>query len=201
MPRAKGNELLEEARARQPRFVEAVLGDARTSAAHRMERHEFRNGLDALVQVLRLMWVSDAFAAQVCYRAKVRLQVLGVPVLPRVLHKLAMSTAQVSIGDPVVIHPGFYLPHGQVVIDGLVEIHGGVTIRPWVTIGLKEGVLTGPVIKGGTKIGTGAKLIGPITVGPHALVGANAVVVRDVPPRTTVVGAPARPLAAPTEDG
>jgi serine O-acetyltransferase len=145
-------------------------------------------------EVLRLAWVSDAFLALVCYRGKAALQAKGIPVLPRLLHRLAMALAQVSIGDPVVVRPGVYLPHGQVVIDGLTEIHSNVTIRPWVTIGLKEGVLVGPVIKGGSRIGTGAKLIGPITVGPHANVGANAVVLRDVAPHTTVVGVPARPI-------
>jgi hypothetical protein len=52
----------------------------------------------------RLM--SDAFLAQALYRAEARLQALGVPVLPRLAHRLAMALAQVAIGDPVVIHPG-----------------------------------------------------------------------------------------------
>jgi serine O-acetyltransferase len=198
MGRSNGNDLIASVRARHPRFVEAVVADARASAAHRMERHEFRSGLDTLVQVLRLLWVSDAFAAQACYRAKARLQALGVPVLPRLFHRIAMTLAQVSIGDPVLVHPGLYLPHGQVVIDGLVEIHAGVTIRPWVTIGLKEGGLHGPTIKGGTNIGTGAKVFGEITVGPYAQIGANAVVVRDVAPRTTVAGVPAVPIGQQT---
>ena len=62
-----------------------------------------------------------------------------MPVLPRIAHRLAMVLAQVSIGDPVVMHPGVYIVHGQVVIDGLAEIHPGVTIAPWVTIGLRAG--------------------------------------------------------------
>jgi serine O-acetyltransferase len=194
MPRTKENELIARVRERQPRFVEAVVADARTSLAHRMERHELRSNLDTFVQVLRLMWVSDAFAAQVAYRARTHLKARGVPVLPLLLHRFSMVVAQVSIGDPVLIHPGVYLPHGQVVIDGFAEIHPGVTIRPWVTIGLKEGVLDGPVIKGGAKIGTGAKIIGPVQIGPHALVGANAVVVKDVPAGATVAGVPAVPL-------
>jgi serine O-acetyltransferase len=194
MRRRRSNELIEAVRARHPRFVEAVVADARTSASHRMERHEFRPGLDTLLQVLRLMWVSDAFFAQVCYRAQARLQTRGVPILPMVAHRASMMVAQVSIGDPVLIHPGVYMPHGQVVIDGFVEIHAGVTIRPWVTIGLKEGVLRGAVIKGGTRIGTGAKIIGPVQIGPHATIGANAVVVKDVPPHTTVAGVPAVPI-------
>ena len=63
----------------------------------------------------------------------------GVPVLPRIAHRLAMAIAQVSIGDPVIVHPGVYIVHGQVVIDGLVEVHPGAVIAPWVTLGLRGG--------------------------------------------------------------
>jgi serine O-acetyltransferase len=138
------------------------------------------------------MWTSDAFFAQVLYRGKARLQARGVPLLPRVLHRAAMIIAQVCIGDPVVVHPGVYLNHGQVVIDGYVEIHSDVVIAPFVTIGLRAGDFRGPVIGPGVHIGTGAKVIGPIEVGAGAVIGANAVVVDDVPPGATVVGSPAR---------
>jgi len=185
---------LRELQSRHPRLREAVLGDARLTAAHRFERHEFGSGLDAAVQVLRLMWVSDAFFAQVLYRVKARLQALGVPVLPRLAHRLAMATAQLSIGDPVVVHPGVYVMHGQVVIDGLVEIHSGTVISPFVTIGLRGGGFHGPTIGPNVIIGTGAKVLGEIRVGPGARIGANAVVLDDVPEATTVVGVPARPL-------
>ena len=67
------------------------------------------------------------------------MQALGVPLLPRLAHRLAMAIAQVSIGDPVVIEPGIYIVHGQVVVDGLVEIQSGVVIAPLVTIGLRAG--------------------------------------------------------------
>jgi serine O-acetyltransferase len=138
------------------------------------------------------MWVSDAFAAQALYRAKARLQSLGIPILPRFAHRLAMAIAQVSIGDPVVMQPGVYIAHGQVVIDGFVEIHRGVVIFPWVTIGLRAGNFDGPKILDGAQIGTGSKVIGPVTIGKGARIGANSVVVTDVAPNTTVVGAPAR---------
>lgn len=180
-------------RSQHPPFVEAVLEDAKVTARYRAERFEFRSRADAIAQALRLAWVSDAFFAQVCYRAKARLQALGVPVLPRLAHRLAMAIAQVSIGDPVVIQPGLYLAHGQVVIDGIVTIDRGVVIFPWVTIGLRAGVFDGPTIEQGVHIGTGAKVLGPVRLGARAHVGANAVVVDDVPPSTTVVGAPARP--------
>jgi serine O-acetyltransferase len=194
MRRQSVNPVHQRVRDAHPGFLEAVRTDAVHVAAQRMERKELRNGLDELVQIIRLMCVTDAFAAQVCYRAKAAMQAAGIPVLPRVAHRLAMMLAQVSIGDPVVIQPGFYMPHGQVVIDGITEIHSGVTIRPWVTIGLKEGVLNGPTIKGGARIGTGAKVIGPITIGVKAVIGANAVVVKDVPDGATVAGVPATEL-------
>jgi serine O-acetyltransferase len=182
-----------EIRAKHPRFFAALVADARTTAAYRAERSEFRGRTDALVQALRLMWVSDAFAAQALYRAKARLQSLGIPILPRLAHRLAMMTAQVCIGDPVVMHPGVYIAHGQVVIDGFVEIRRGVVIFPWVTIGLRAGNFNGPKILEGVHIGTGAKVIGPITIGTGARIGANAVVVGDVAAHKTVVGIPARP--------
>ncbi len=117
-------------RARHPGLRDAVLADARITAHYRGERHEFRSTLDALGQVLRLMWVADAFAAQVLYRVKAALQRRGVPILPRLAHKAAMRMAQVSIGDPVLVHPGVYIIHGQVVLDGLVEVGAGTVIAP-----------------------------------------------------------------------
>jgi serine O-acetyltransferase len=180
-------------RARHPHLRVAVPADARVTAMHRGERYEFRSRFDTVAQIVRLAWVSDAFLAQLLYRLKARLQSLGIPVAPRIAHRLAMMVAQVSIGDPVVIQPGIYIVHGQVVVDGIVEIGSGVVISPFVVIGLRAGDVRGPVVEDGVSIGTGAKLIGPSRIGAGATIGANAVVLDDVPARATVVGAPARP--------
>jgi serine O-acetyltransferase len=180
-------------RRQHPRFREALIADALLTLSYRSERYALRSRFDKLWQILRLMWVSDAFFAQACYRAKARLQGLGVPVLPRIFHRLAMVTSQVSIGDPVVVQPGIYIAHGQVVIDGFVRIESGVILSPWVTVGLRAGdILKGPTIQQDVHIGTGAKVLGPITIGSGARIGANAVVIADVPPGVTVVGVPAR---------
>jgi serine O-acetyltransferase len=135
------------------------------------------------------MWVTDAFFAQVCYRAKVACR--DVPVLPAVLHRLAIVTGQVCIGDKAVIQPGVYLPHGQVVIDGLTYVSTGVVLRPFVTLGLRDGDIFGPRIGERVLVGTGAKVFGPLEVGAGSRIGANAVVHRDVPAGTTAVGVPA----------
>lgn len=181
-------------RARHPGLREALVADARITAAMRGERHVFRSRIDTAAQLVRLAWMSDAFLSQALYRLKARLQAAGVPLVPRLAHRLAMALAQVSIGDPVVVGPGVYLIHGQVVIDGLVEIAEGAVIAPFVTIGLRAGDVQGATIGPGVQIGTGAKVIGPVRIGAGATIGANAVVVDDVPEGATVVGAPARPV-------
>lgn len=186
--------VLEQRRERFPGLTEAVLGDAKVWAAYRNERHEFRNALDGWLQAIRLMWVTDAFFGFACYRLKAAAQARGVPLIPRLAHKMAMRNAQVCIGDPVIIEPGVYVAHGQIVIDGLVEIGRGAVLFPWTTIGLKAGIGRGATIGPRVTIGTGAKVIGPVTIGAGATIGANAVVVDDVAPGATVVGAPARPV-------
>ena len=113
-------------------------------------------------------------------------------MLPRLAHRCAVAIAQLSIGDPVVVHPGVYVAHGQVVIDGEVEVQAGTVIFPWVTIRGTAPGLERATIGRHAKIGTGATILGPVKVGPGARIGANAVVVDDVPARATVVGVPAR---------
>ena len=103
-----------------------------------------------------------------------------------------MMLAQVSIGDPVIVQPGLYVIHGQIVIDGLVEVGPGAVIGPWVTIGLRAGNVQGATLERDVHVGTGAKVVGPVRIGAGAQIGANAVVVTDVEPGSTVVGVPAK---------
>ena len=102
------------------------------------------------------------------------------------------------------IHPGatigrhFFIDHDFVVIGETAEIGDGVTIYQNVTLGgtSPDNGIAGkrhPTISDGAIIGSGAQVLGPITIGVRARVGANAVVTKDVPEGTTVVGIPARP--------
>lgn len=183
-----------DVRSRHPRFVDAVVADARLTASHRGDRSEYRNQVDAAVQVVRLALVTDAFLAQCCYRAKADLQRRGVPALPRLLHRMAVTRGQIAIGDPVVMAPGVFIPHGQVVIDGMTSVGARAVLGPFTTIGLQGGNVEGPTLGERVRVGTGARILGPVTVGDGASVGANAVVLSDVAAGTVVVGAPARPV-------
>lgn len=187
--------LARDVRKRHPRFFEAVVADARVTAEFRGERHVFRSRADTALQIVRLAWSGDAFLAQALYRAKARLQALGVPLLPRICHRLAFSLGQITIGDPVVIQPGLYLLHGQVVIDGFTEIGPRARIAPFVTIGLRQEHIVGPRIGADVQIGTGAKVLGEVTIGDGAEIGANAVVIGDVGDGEVVAGIPAAPIA------
>ena len=104
----------------------------------------------------------------------------------------------------IEIHPGaiigrnFFIDHGAGVVIGETSIIGDdVIIYHDVTLGgttLRHGKRH-PTIMNGVIIGAGAQVLGPVTVGENARIGANAVVVRDVPPHATMVGIPARAVA------
>lgn len=101
----------------------------------------------------------------------------------------------------VEIHPGaqigrrFFIDHGMgVVIGETTEIGDDVMIYHGVTLGgaSSEDVKRHPTVEDGVMIGTGAKVLGNITLGEGSRIGANAVVIKDVPARNTAVGIPAR---------
>ncbi len=186
--------LIKSVQQRHPPFKAAVLADMQLERRARGEDTAMSSRAAVLIEAVRLAVVSDAFGALVLYRFKASCQRRGIPVVPRVAHRFAIAWAQLSIGDPVVIHPGVRFPHGQVIVDGFVEIHSGAQIRPFVVIGLREGDYQGPTIEAFAEIGTGAKILGPVRIGDRSRVGANAVVVHDVAPRSVVVGVPARPV-------
>lgn len=188
-------------RARHPHFAAAVLADARIHARHRGRPLAGASRARVGLEALRLAWQSDSFLAQAMYRAKARLQGLGVPIVPRILHRLAISMSGIYIGDPVILHGGVHLVHGQIVIDGIVEIQPGTTIFPFVTIGLRTGSRIGPSIGPRVTIGSGARVLGDVEIGEGATVGANAVAVADVGPGVTVVGVPARAVGASAGPG
>ncbi len=132
------------------------------------------------------------------YRLQVWARSHSIPLLPVVCRQLTMSIAGVSIGDRVQIGPGLLINHGHVVIDGETKIGPLCSIAPFVTIGLNTGgpdaSIQGPWIGRFVFIGTGAKILGHIGIGDNCRIGANAVVITDIPENCTAVGVPAKPI-------
>jgi len=97
------------------------------------------------------------------------------------------------------VGPGLRIDHGHALVinDGTI-VGSGCHLRNSTTIGNKlkpDGTYSGsPVIGNGVDVGSNAVILGEITIGDHAVIGAGAVVVHDVPPRAVVAGNPARVL-------
>ena len=121
----------------------------------------------------------------------------GVPFFPRVLAYTSRSITGVEIHPAASIGSDFFIDHGSgVVIGETAEIGDRVTLFQGVTLG-GTGFARGkrhPTLEDDVTVGSGAKLLGPVVVGQNAKVGANTVVIEDVPPETTVVGNPGHPV-------
>jgi len=117
----------------------------------------------------------------------------GVPGLPMAISYTSRAVTGVEIHPAARIGDEFFIDHGSgVVIGETAEIGDRVTLYQGVTLG-GTGFQRGkrhPTVGDEVTIGSGAKLLGPVTVGRGAKVGANTVVVADVPENATVVGNP-----------
>lgn len=108
-----------------------------------------------------------------------------IPAFSKIVRMLLHCDIYCDLRDRVVLMPH---PYG-IIIHSLARIGNGVTIMQHVTIGGREFNLNeAPVIEDDVYIGAGARVLGSIRVGRKALIGANAVVTRDVPAGATVVG-------------
>jgi serine O-acetyltransferase len=121
----------------------------------------------------------------------------GVPLLPRLISMLSRALTGIEIHPAARIGEGLFIDHGAgVVIGETAQIGDDVTLYQGVTLG-GTGFATGkrhPTVEDNVTIGSGAKLLGPITIGHGAKIGANSVVITDVPPNCTVVGNPGHPV-------
>lgn len=133
--------------------------------------------------------------ATVAHRIAHRLWTGGLRTPARLASYLARAVTGIDIHPGAKIGPGFFIDHGAgVVIGETAEVGRDVTLYHGVTLG---GVSWAPgkrhpSLGDGVMVGAGAKILGPITVGAGARVGANSVVVEPVPEDATVVGIPAR---------
>jgi serine O-acetyltransferase len=137
--------------------------------------------------------VQALLAHRVCHA----LHAAGVPLLPRIIAYATTAMTGVEIHPAARIGRGLFIDHGVgVVIGETADVGDDVTIYQGVTLG-GTGFARGkrhPTVGNEVMIGAGAALLGPITIGERSKIGANSVVIHDVPPNSTVVGNPGHPV-------
>lgn len=135
--------------------------------------------------------------AVLAHRISHALDEAGVPLAPRVLANVVKVVTGVEIHPAANIGRGLFIDHGAgVVIGETADVGDDVTMYQGVTLG-GTGFARGkrhPTVGSEVMIGSGAKLLGPIDVGARSKIGANSVVIHDVPENATVVGNPGHPV-------
>jgi len=172
-----------------PRTLRRVASEIRRDVAAARERDPAARGVSSLEILASWPGVHALLAHRVAYA----LHHAGVPLAPRLLAMLTRAITGIEIHPAASVGQGLFIDHGTgVVIGETAQIGDEVTLYQGVTLG-GTGFATGkrhPTVQDNVTIGSGAKLLGPITVGHGSKIGANSVVITDVPPNATVVGNP-----------
>jgi serine O-acetyltransferase len=170
-----------------------VLGEVSADVASARERDPAARGIGTLEILTGWAGVQALLAHRVAHA----LWDAEVPLVPRTIAYTTRAITGIEIHPAARIGSDFFIDHGSgVVIGETAEIGDRVTLYQGVTLG-GTGFARGkrhPTLDDDVTVGSGAKLLGPVTVGRNAKVGANTVVIEDVPAQTTVVGNPGHPV-------
>lgn len=157
-------------------------------------------------------WTKPGFRAVAVHRLgvwrmRIPSKLLRVPmsVLYRMLYRKVRNTYGIELPYTVTLGRRVIVEHqGAIVIHGDCSIGDDCVIRQGVTLGnryLDRQLLDAPQLGSRVNIGAGAKIFGKVTIGDNATIGANAVVLCDIPPNSTAVGVPARIIHSNLESG
>jgi serine O-acetyltransferase len=170
-----------------------VLGEIRADVASARDRDPAARSVGT-AEIL-MNW--GGVQALLAHRVSHALHGAGIPILPMTVAYASRAVTGVEIHPAARVGRDFFIDHGSgVVIGETAEIGDRVTLYQGVTLG-GTGFARGkrhPTVEDDVTVGSGAKLLGPIRVGHNAKVGANTVVIHDVPPNSTVVGNPGHPV-------
>lgn len=149
----------------------------------------------AAASFLEVLLTYSGLHALVFYRIANMLFKMHIPFLPRYISQLGKFFTGIEIHPGASIGNGLFIDHGMGVVVGETTIIGdNVTMYQGVTLGGtgKEKGKRHPTIGNNVVVGAGAKVLGNITIGDNSYIGSNAVVIKDVPDNSTVVGVPGR---------
>ena len=147
--------------------------------------------------VLQIILLYPGVQAFFWYKAANYLYKKGLRFLPEAIMYLVRCLLNIEIHPAATIGKRLFIDHGTGVVIGATALIGDdVTIYHGVTLGaVGKGAVPGakrhPTVENNVVIGAGAKILGDITLGKDSYIGANAVVLKDVPPGITAVGIPA----------
>lgn len=149
----------------------------------------------AAKNALEVLLLYPGLHALMAYRIAHKLWQWRVPLIPRWISQSMRFLTGIEIHPGAAVGKNFFIDHGMGVVIGETSIIGdNVLIYQGVTLG-GTGKETGkrhPTVGNNVVVGAGAKILGNIVIGDNSYIGANAVVIKDVPPNSTVVGIPGR---------
>lgn len=147
---------------------------------------------------LEVLLTYPGFHARQLHRLAHTIHRRGIPLAPRLVSHFARFLTGIEIHPGATIGEGLFIDHGMGVVIGETAVIGddchlnqGVTLGGTSTRRVKRH----PTLGNRVLVGAGAHLIGAVTVGDHARIGAGSVVVTNVPPYATVVGVPGHVIA------
>jgi serine O-acetyltransferase len=166
-------------------------------------------GRPSRLKALGLVLTNRGLQSMILYRLSHMLWQRRIPLLPLVLTRLAQHLFAVDISYMANLGPGIVIVHGfglviggRTILEGDCCLYHGVTLgdrgSAWVSSSRTDGH---PIVEPNVMIGAGAKILGPIRIGHNSVIGANSVVIQDVPPNSIVAGVPGRVVSQRPDPG
>lgn len=170
----------------------SVLDKVREDLAHYAMHDKTHVGI---AFVARMIFLTPGF--QLVLSLRIQELLFRVPFIGRLLRRIVWWLTCIVFGSEIAmaasVDGGLYVPHPYGIVVGACAVGKRVAILQHVTLGRRDHTDEGwPRIEDGVSLMAGCVVLGDITVGRNAVVGANAVVLKDVPPNSVAVGVPAR---------